>query len=523
MAALREILVAFGVTVDTKPLDAANQKTDDFKDKIGKVAGAVAAAFAVDKISDFVFSMVSAADAVGDQAARLNLSSQALEQWTYQAKFADLEASELNGVFDKLARTSVAAGDASSDQAKKLKDLGVEVKDANGNFKDTGTLFEEVGLALAGVEDETKRTALSFEFFGKTAGPKVLQMFKDGPEGIAKFRAEFEELGGGFGEFVEAAGQVDDQMHRLDLAWIGAKTRIAGVLLPAVLSLTQGVTRAVAFFSRLAKETNLVQSALVTLGGIAVALGFKVIAAWGPVLLVTAAWAAAIALVVLALDDIITFFQGGDSLIGRAIEEWFGPGSSEKVREWGRAMLEAWNVFLSGAAATSLDTLLALLDLVGLAFADNAEEVDHWADRFFTHSAAISNAIDGLISKLAFLREMFSFDNLKDGTNDLLDLGESAVSSVFGTETRADQERKARDAVRAAFKPKDTVSAPAGSSAAAWGFGATTVEAPINQYFTIPPGTPASVRQAATDGAGKGAQAGTNRAAAAAFDKRGRK
>ena len=523
MAALREILVAFGIEVNTKPLTDAEQKTNSFKNKLGQVAGVVAAAFAVDKVTDFVFGMVRAADAVGDQAARLNLSTRALEEWSYAAKFADLEAGELNGVFDKLARTSNAATDASSEQGQRIKKLGVDVKDANGQLKDTGVLFEEIGLALAGLDNETERTALSFEFFGKTAGPKVLQLFKEGPEGIAKFRAEFEALGGGFGDFIEEAGKIDDQMHRLDLAWVSAKTKIVGLLLPALLTLAQGVTRAVSFFTKLARETNIVQSVMITLGAVAVGLGIKVLAAWGPVLLITAAWAAAIALVALAIEDVVTFFQGGDSLIGRAIDAWFGEGSQEKVRQWGKDLYNACALFLSGALSTALDTILALLDLVGLAFADNAEEVDYWADRFFTHSAGISNAIDGLIEKLAFLKTMFSWDNLTSGVNSALDAVEMGLESAGIGESSVTREAKAKAAVRAALKPKDTISAPAGSDAAKWGYGATQVEAPIIQNFTLPPGTPNAVRQAATEGAGRGAQTGMNRAAAAAFDKRGRK
>jgi hypothetical protein len=538
MAALRELLVSFGIEVNTKPLTDAEQKTNDLADKLGKVAGAVAAAFALDKVKDFVLGMVGAADAVGDQAARLNLSSKALEEWTYAAKFADLEAGELNGVFDKLARTSVAAGEAGSEQSKKLKELGVDVKDVNGNFKDTSSLFEEVGLALAGVDDETKRTALSFEFFGKTAGPKVLQLFKEGPAGIAKFRAEFEELGGGFGDFVEEAGAVDDQMHRLDLAWTSAKTKIAGLLLPAVLTLTQGMTRAVAFFTKLAKESNLVQAALVTLGAVAVGLGFKVLVAWGPAILATAAWAAAIALVVLAVEDLITFFQGGDSLIGRLIDEWFGPGAQDKVRQWTQEVYAAFAGFMNGTFEVALGVVLSVLSLIGWAFSDNEEASDKFAASFLKHAAVVTDAIDSILSKLQALKDLIptsfgdALDTFVTGANDALDVAEGALGKL-GLETRTGRDAAAgvagakpepitAEGVRNAFAPPGQATAPAGGGGF-FGGAPVTVEAPITNHFTLPPGTPAGTARAAADAANKGSAAGVNRAAAAAFDKRGRK
>jgi hypothetical protein len=536
VAALRELLVAFGIEVNTKPLTDAEKKTDAFKDKLGQVAGALGAAFALTKVVDFVSGMISAGDAVGDQAARLNLSTKALEEWTYQAKFADIEANELNGIFDKLARTSAAAGEAGSEQSKTLKKLGVDVKDTNGHLKDTSTLFEEVGLALSGVDDETKRTALSFEFFGKTAGPKVLQLFKDGPAGIAKFRAEFEELGGGFGDFVEAAGEVDDQMHRMDLAWLSAKTRIASVVMPAVLWLVQGLTRLASFFSKLAKETNLVQAGLITLGAVAVALGIKVLAAWGPVLLVSAAWGAAIALVALALDDVITFFQGGDSVIGRAIDAWFGDGSQEKVRAWASAIVDAVGPFVKGAIKGAMDLVLSVANLIGMALTDDAKRMDELGSSFFKNSASMVNAIDSVIDRLSVLKDMFNWDTFKTGVADALDVVDNAVSKVTGLPTRRDIELGTvhegtgprregplnAESIRSAFIPTPaTISGPAAPFFAPAG-GGVNVRVDNKTIVNVPPGTPASMVRAVSEAASRGSSSGHNRAAAAAFDKRGK-
>jgi hypothetical protein len=307
----------------------------------------IAGAFAFDKVKDFVTSTIAAGDAVGDQAARLNLSSRALEEWTYAAKFADLQAGELDGVFNKLARSSVAAGDASSEQGKVLDKLGVKVKDANGNFKDTGTLFEEVGLALNGLNDQTERTSLSMTFFGKTAGPKVLQLFKDGPEGIKKFRDEFQALGGGMGDFVEQAGAIDDNMHRLDLAWTSAKVKIVGLFLPAVTLTVAALTKLSTFLSYVAKHTYLLEAAIAVLGAAAIAWAAPVIAAWAPVIAPFLLIAAAIAAVVLVVEDLIVAWKGGDSLIGRIIDRLFGKGATARtvawIKETGGAFAQFWS------------------------------------------------------------------------------------------------------------------------------------------------------------------------------------
>lgn len=524
MAALREILVEFGVKFDTAPLEAGQKKVGDVVGSLKNLGVALAGAFALDKVKDFVLGAVAAGDAVGDQAARLNISTQALEEWTYAAKFADLEAGELDGIFNKLARSSVEAADATSEQGKVLKQLGVDVKDTSGNFKDTGTLFEEVGLALAGMTDETEKTALSFQFFGKTAGPKVLQLFKEGPAGIAKFRAEFEELGGGMGDFVEQAGKVDDDMHRLDLAWTSAKVKIAGLFLPALTAAIQGLTKFASFITFLSRHTNVLQAALVTFATIAAAKAVMLLAAYAPLIGTFLLWAAAIAAVVLILDDLITFFQGGDSVIGRAIEEWFGPGSSEKVRAWGAALLEACGLFLSGTLEVALGTIRGILDLIAIALSSDADAIDDLGDRFLQNTAAMSNAIDGLLGKI---REVAGFTGptveesaAADHAGRADTQGESlirrAVTAVLGDPLKDQAVQGDLAGIRAGAR---VAAAPAPAAGSAGGAPVVVNNSPVTNVV-VPPGTPGAVVRAAGTAAETGAMKGAKRAAAAALGRK---
>lgn len=521
MAALREILVAFGITVDTAPLKKGEAAADRLKDKFAQFGASIAAYFALDAVKDFVMGTVAAADAVGDQAARLNISTRALEEWTYAAKFADIQAGELDGIFNKLARSSVEAGDATSEQGKTLKKLGVDVKDANGNFKDTGTLFEEVGLALGGMSDATERTALSMQFFGKTAGPKVLQLFKEGPEGIRKFREEFEALGGGMGDFVDQAGAIDDQMHRLDLAWVSTKVKIVGVVLPAVSLFITGMTKASSFVSKLAKETNILQTILGAFAAFAIAKASMLAVAYWPVVAPFLAWAAAMAGLVLVGEDLVTFFQGGDSVIGRAIEKWFGPGSAQKVRDWAAAVVDAFSGFVSGVFADALSTVKGILDLIGLALGSNSTAVDEWGSKFLVHTNAISDAIDGLISKLRDLQGL-QMPTEASGT-DPAEHTDSWVSRVGkkifgdpleGEGAKADAAHNAR--VLAKLRAERNLAAPQSSSVNASSAG-TVINAPVNMSINVPPGTPAQVVRAAGEAGARGGAKGVNRAAAAAF------
>lgn len=552
MAALREILVAFGITVDTKPIQEGNKAADSFKAKLQQLGGVIASAFAIDKIADFVTSTISAGDAIGDQAARLNLSSKALEEWTYAAKFADIQAGELDGIFNKLAKTSVAAGDASSDQGKVLEKLGVKVKNANGTFKDTGTLFEEVGLALGGLKDETERTSLSMTFFGKTAGPKVLQLFKDGPEGIRKFRAEFEALGGGMGDFVEQAGEIDDNMHRLDLAWTSAKVKIVGLFLPAVTLTVAALTKLSTFITYLSQHTNVLQAAFVTLGAIAAAKAGLMIASWWPVLLPFLKWALVIGAVVLAVEDLITAWQGGDSVIGRIIDRLFGAGATARTVAWikstGDAFATFWNDLttrpdefeanwlrtsasikndITGVLGPTLGGMVvSWIELWGVLIDTMTGGWTNFKDKF----AAIGDGI-GLAFKIVWTEiKFFGLEvvaALDDAVTSLLKKIPGGLGDkLAGSGTAVADLGKLRDSTRLALAAEGDdvgrrLNAPArGLVSTTPG---STVTAPINITNVLPAGTPANVVKAAGDASARGANKGVNRAAAAAFDRRGKK
>jgi hypothetical protein len=524
MAALREILIEFGVQFDTQPIEEGEKKVGNLTGSLKDLGAALAAAFAIDKIKDFVLGAVEAGDALGDQAARLNISTQALEEWTYQAKFADIAAGELDGIFNKLARTSVEAADATSEQGKVLKKLGVDVKDKTGAFKDTGTLFEEVGLALAGMSDQTEKTALSFQFFGKTAGPKVLQLFKDGPEGIARMREEFEELGGGMGDFVEQAGEVDDNMHRLDLAWTSAKVKIAGLFLPAVNGAIFVLTKFSQLISFLSKNTNALQATLAVFAAFAIAKAGALLVAYGPLIGTFLLWAAAIAAVVLILDDLITFFEGGDSAIGRAIESWFGEGSSEKVRAWGKALLEACDTFLSGALEVALGTIHGILDLISIALSDDANAIDDLGSRFLKNTAAMSDAIDGLLGKIksvaGFTGPTVEESAAADHAGRADTTGESLIRRAATFVLGDPLKDAAVQGDLARIRAGDRVSTPKATDA---GGGAPVVvnNAPVTNV-TLPPGSPTQVVRAAGNAAEAGAMKGANRAAKAALERKGK-
>ena len=119
---------------------------------------------------------------------------------------------------------------------------------------------------------------------------------------------------------------------------------LGAILLPAMTSMLRIVRDSIRWFADLAKETNILQVSFVMLGTFAVAAAAKVIAAWSPVLLPFLKTALIIAALILVFEDLWTWLQGGDSVIGDLIDSLYGPGSAAEAA---KAVREAFSELLT--------------------------------------------------------------------------------------------------------------------------------------------------------------------------------
>lgn len=87
-----------------------------------------------------------------------------------------------------------AAKDAEGSAAASFKQLGVDVRDANGNIKSTETILGEIADGLAAVPSDTLRASAAFEIFGGSA-TKLLPILENGSAGMEKYASEADKLG----------------------------------------------------------------------------------------------------------------------------------------------------------------------------------------------------------------------------------------------------------------------------------------------------------------------------------------
>lgn len=323
--ALRELLAEFGIEVDTKKLDHANEKIEGFIEKAKKVAGTVAAAFAVKEVYEFAEGVAHTLDYIDDQAHALGISTDAVQTWGFAARAAGDDAGELLNMMGRLQVT--ASGKAGGPGAEAFKQLGVSAKDASGKVKDADELFGDVAEGFKKMEDPAKRAAIATELFGR-GGRKLLPFLVEGREGVEKMRKEFAELGGGFDEeAIQKGGEFEHAMAKVGVVVDGLKGALVKGLFPVLAWIADKAALIGGWFVRMSKNTHLFRNALLMLGAYLTPLAIQMAIAFAPVLLA----GAAIAAIVILFDDLFTMFEGGQSVIGETLDKIFGKGASTEV------------------------------------------------------------------------------------------------------------------------------------------------------------------------------------------------
>lgn len=111
-----------------------------------------------------VSSTAEYADSIDKASQKLGISSTAYQQWDAVLQHSGTSMDAMSGTFKTLAK---ASQDASADQEKAFKKLGLSMKDIQG--MSTEDLFASVITGLQGMEEGTERTALATELLGRGA------------------------------------------------------------------------------------------------------------------------------------------------------------------------------------------------------------------------------------------------------------------------------------------------------------------------------------------------------------------
>ena len=200
----------------SEQLDGIQGNLNDMKPTFKKMAGIGTAGFAAIAGGSFKAATEAGkyADRITDAADATGMTTEAIQEWEHVAEAAGVQQEVVTDSVQRFSRQLDQAADDSTDMGQTMENLGVSVKDADGNFRDMDDIMDETIAGLQGMENDTERVAEAIDIFGRGAGDlaPILGMTEEEVEG---FKEEAHEMGLVMDD--EAAEKADKFRERLDI------------------------------------------------------------------------------------------------------------------------------------------------------------------------------------------------------------------------------------------------------------------------------------------------------------------
>lgn len=205
-------------------------------------AGIAGAAIVVDQLNK-VRAAIDRLDAIDDLSEKYGVAASKLAGYTYASEVAGTSTEAFAAGLNKLSKNLAAAAGGGAEQAAAFKAIGVAVKDSNGQLRDADEVLLDVADKFASYQDGAGKAALAQQIFGKS-GAELIPILNKGRAGIQELVGEAQRLGLVMGDDAyKAAGDLNDNLKKLELASQALSTRIAAELVPGLAKWTEGVVK----------------------------------------------------------------------------------------------------------------------------------------------------------------------------------------------------------------------------------------------------------------------------------------
>lgn len=313
-----DLVVSIGIEIAAfkKGMDNAENSIKNAVNRITKALKPLQVAKTVRKAFN---SYIGSSDAIGKFADSIGESVSVVDAWGLAVRQAGGIAEDLQSTIDTLASGLNQVATTGKGHAKEgLAAFGISATDASGKAKKaTDLLMELAGKAETMSKEQFRGLA---QALGIDKG--TIMLLQQGKKSVQELVKEMEGMA-----ITEEDAEVAAEFNT---AWQNLSTsfqRVAAILFRALTPALTKITKVFTGFVNLLRDNE--QFVLLFFAGLAAVLTYSVIpafkkwalAVWAnPLTWIVAAIIVGLIAVALIIDDIITYFRGGDSVIGRFFE-----------------------------------------------------------------------------------------------------------------------------------------------------------------------------------------------------------
>lgn len=246
----------FGKLKNTKVGEFASKWASSLKIAIKQSIGAIGAwisaliAFA-GVITAVVFSVSKLGDSIDKGSQRMNMSAEQYQKWAYAMELSGSSIEELREGYNQMSGQISQAVNGTEESQKAFQRLGVNLKDAQGNLRATGDIFEDVVVSLQSMDNATERTALAYKLFGESTS-KLNPLLNNNANFLREVVRTQDALGSQMsGSLVAASAKFQDAITTMKQGWQGFKNVLGETFMPVIQKVVVWITVAIAKISAL--------------------------------------------------------------------------------------------------------------------------------------------------------------------------------------------------------------------------------------------------------------------------------
>lgn len=218
---------------------------------LAAAAGIAAATIGAAKLAGAVREAAGYANRLQDSAETLNIGVEALQAYRFAAELAGLSVEQFDRALAEMTQKVDAARRGDEGAAQLMRRLGVQLVDTAGKTRDGGALFRDFAQSIASVQDPAERLALALALFGERAGRQLVEVLKQGAEGLDEFERRARAMGIVLDRDLVARGAVAGRQIEILAKAIDVNLKSALIdLAPILVSVTGGLAAIAAAAAR---------------------------------------------------------------------------------------------------------------------------------------------------------------------------------------------------------------------------------------------------------------------------------
>lgn len=357
MAALRELLLDFGVkwpTRDLKKGDRQVKETTKDIEKLDKTSSglssallgigtALAAAFSGDFVRQQVQSVAQLANETRRLAATVNTTTEDFLGWQNAMAGFGVEADDVQDILKEMqikAQEALADADPSTGFGESFARIGITLDELRPRVGNASELLQFFSEQIEQVDDVAVRSLAIDELFSD-AGTRAIPFFNQGAAAIQRLRDSSERQGQSTIRLAHKMATVNRVLMRAKRAWTDLWATLTLRYLPKFLEIMEVAESFIGDIKDLTSNTDILKQAFTALGIVAVAAATAAFVSWvaaaGPITLAIVGVAA----LYLLFDDMRAAIKGDSSALKEFLDASIGLEDSKATIQFLRSTWEA--------------------------------------------------------------------------------------------------------------------------------------------------------------------------------------